>query len=1051
MSAEDKKDWKKPDEIDEDKPLDKTDDEHPDKTDDELPDDFWDDDWIPVDIDGTEGDEEDEEDEEEARLRLEAKLREAEEAERRRVDQCTAQEVLDQLERFHLDSRTRRELAGLVEMLRHRRTGRMVKPVHYALLLQCGCDDYAEVFVQALSDALISCGLLDTQPVFLREGEHTRRPSPSRSGLRVVLGCRSLPASDKLANASTQERIGQATQRWTAFWAHEEELLQKSDLMIGVAIVSEAVIRSTWKRHEHLFYRVYGHHIFLDDVPVRDMQDAVFNQLTFFGLEMDEPFQAGLREYIRVVYPKADLKYNNFTKDLVNRILTAYYSAHTLERVLTRRCVPYYRQPKSFDDVISKLDGMVGMGPVREAFQELYYHAQGQGGKTPLRLNMAFVGNPGTGKTTVAKMAADLLYAMGLIQKPKVVLAKPSDLISPWVGQTAIQTRNVCRSAFGGVLFIDEAYTLTYSPEKRGTGGDINTTAQCVDTLLQEMEENANRLVVIFAGYPGPMERFLDSNEGLRSRVTRIIRFPDYTEEELLLIFQRICRREGFSVAEDAHEALRARIAFEKSGDNFGNARSVEVMFQNIRAEWQKDPGGDQVFTQAHIRAAMPEPRHSDIGSMIGLDDVKEQLRQFKRRVTYMKTVSEKGVKVPPMNLHMMFTGNPGTGKTTVAQAIADDLYQIGVLKTNKCVCIEARNLTTSWADAAQRMEREIQRAMGGVLFLDEAYALTEYASGNVGREVVASLITAMERYRGELVVIVAGYPANMRAFLSVNPGLASRIGFTFHFRDYDVRELTDIFLSKMQKCGYLLASGAAERVEALMEYFHVIPGFGNGRFVDNVIDQTITRRSLREEDDPCRYNEITEEDIPDVKAVLDTMPDGDRFWDPAKVTQEERRRTAVHEMGHALTSLLLEPDTKLDTISITEQALSAGRVGLHRSSWNLTENQLRNTISIALGGRGAERVVFGTHSTGCASDYQQAKAIARDMLEHYAMGPKLGAKEIAPLLNQANDVTMKLLTQYKDVLMELADQLLDQRTLTDEELRQYLSEHPQAEGVLST
>lgn len=962
----------------------------------------------------------------------------------------TARELLAELAPFHLGQRTLRELEQLVELLRHRRAGELVRPVRYGLLLQCESDDYALAFLRSLSELLERSGLLDEPPALITEAaynfsEQDEAPAARQpSVLRVVYGCQPAPRVKGMGASSEQDNAAWKLQMWEEFWENEEGILRENPNLVGVAVVSRAAVHSGWKQHEHLFYRVYGHHIFLDDLPADDIRDMVFKQLDSLGLERDGAFAQALGMYIRTVYPKADLKFEEFVSDLVDRILTAYYSVPCLEKQLTVRCVPYYSRPRSYEDVISKLDGLVGMENVKESFQELYYQNQDRkGSSTPLRLSMAFVGNPGTGKTTVARMTADLLYAMGLIRKNKLVAAKPADLISPWVGQTAIQTRDICRSAYDGVLFIDEAYTLAYSPENRGLSGTDRSMAQCVDTLLQEMEENADRLVVIFAGYPGPINRFLDSNEGLRSRVTRIIQFPDYTEAELLEIFQRICAKERFSLEENAFQALKARIAFEKAGENFGNARSVETIFQSIRAEWHKAPNEGRVFTQAHIQATMPEQRRSDISSMIGLDEIKEQLRLFENRVKYLHALKEKGVQSPPMNLHMLFIGNPGTGKTTVAQVIAEDLYRIGILKTNKCVCVEARDLLGNWTAAAKRTEKEIQRAMGGVLFLDEAYALTEYASGSAGREAIATLITAMEKYRGELLVILAGYPRNMRAFLNVNPGLASRIGHTFHFRDYTVQELTDIFLTKMQKSGYLLSDGVAERVNQIMEFFHVIPGFGNGRFVDNVIDHTITCRSMRSENDPFCYNDITAADIPSVKMLLDRMPDGDRFRDPAKVTREEKRRTAVHEVGHALASLLLEPETKLLTISIADQAFSSGRVGTRRSCSNPTEEQMMNTISIALGGRDAERVVFGTHSTGCASDYTMAKAVAGDMLELYAMGAKLGDSDIAPLLNQADQAVMKLLTEHKDTLMALADQLLEQQELTEEQLRQYLAQHP--------
>lgn len=969
---------------------------------------------------------------------------------RQKAAQRSTADMLDELKDYHLGARSRRELAGLVELLRHRAAGDLPTDIHYGLLIQCSDDDWGKQFINDLNEILLDSNLVKaTDAAIIEELQGDDGRNKVKNSIRAVVGCKALSNPVDLLNSSTQKELDKETAAWCVFWEQEKEIMEMNPTLIEMAVVSREVQNSTWKRNEHLFYRIFNHHIFLDDLPAENIQALVFKRLDELGLKTDEEFREGLAEYIRIVYPGADLKFNKFVDDLVNRVLTAYYSVRETEGQLTSRCIPYYNRPKGLDDTIAKLNALVGMAPVKQAFQELYYQARAReqdrklGKKgVPLRLNMAFVGNPGTGKTTVAQLAAQLLHAMGLIQRPKLVSAKPADLISPWVGQTAIQTRNICRSAYGGVLFIDEAYTLTYdSKSKTAMSSTDKTTSQCVNTLLQEMEENAHQLVVIFAGYADAMERFLDSNEGLRSRVTRTIRFPDYTEEELLEIFERLCQQEGFTVEEDAREILRARILLEKSKEDFGNARSVENIFQNIRGEWQKDPGSGRVFTQAHFRGTMPEPKHSDITSMIGLDGIKKQLEQFKSRVRYLKTMERNGVKVPPMNLHMLFTGNPGTGKTTVAEAIANDLYEAGVLKSDRCVCVEARDLIGDRSDALQRTERELRRAVGGVLFLDEAYALTEYDAWNVGKEVVASLIVAMEKHRGELVVILAGYPENMRAFLEVNPGLASRIGFTFHFRDYTVDELTDMFLSKMRKYGYVLAEGAADRVKELMEYFHVIPNFGNGRFVDKAIDLVITRRAQRDEEDPCRYNEITAQDIPDVKAMLAVMPDGNLLWDPSQTSPEDRRRTAVHEIGHALTSLLLEPETRLRSVSISAQALSAGRVVPKYNRMHWTEEQMMTQISVCLAGRGAERVVLGTHSTGCSSDYAMAKDTAEKMLKYYAMGPELGAEDTTPLLKKANDVTMDLLTKHKQELEELADRLLAQKSLSDKELREYLHE----------
>lgn len=960
--------------------------------------------------------------------------------------------AMAQLARFHLNQRTQRELRSLMELLVHCACGDVVKSLRYGLLLQCDNDDYACAFLAELSRILEDAKLLLAKPVFLAEEETEefledwdeldepwtpktpKKERPNR--LRVVGICTSDPP---------EQEKEQYLRHWEKFWETEEKFLKAYPELIGVAIVSEKAVRNRWRKYENLFYRVYAHHIFLNDLPADDIRDMVFAELADLHLEMDEDFRQALEAYIRTVYPKADLKYNSFVSDLVDRLLTAYYSAAELEGKLTTRCIPYYRRPRGFDEALAGLDGRVGMEPLKKAFQELYYQKQSQERtRTPLRLNMVFEGNPGTGKTTAARMAADILYSMGLTRTNKLVSVKSADLISPWVGQTAQQTQNICRKAYGGVLFIDEAYMLAYTPlSSGGRSANDDHKSQCVDTILQEMEENADKLTVIFAGYPKPMQKFLDSNEGLRSRITKIIHFPDFTDEQLLEIFEQLCAADRFTVAEDAWPALKSRIAFEKTGEHFGNARSIENVYHSIRAAWQTAPGEERVFTAAHIQSTMPQPQRSDLGDMIGLEDLKEQLLQFEKRVKYLKLLGEKGAKAPPMNLHMLFEGNPGTGKTTVARIIAEDLYRIGVLKTNKCICVETHDLLGGGLNAAAPLEREIQRAMGGVLFLDEAYALTEYTYGSTGKEIVAALITAMEKYRGELMVIFAGYPRNMRAFLSANPGLRSRIGHNFVFRDYNVQELTDIFLAKMQKYGFILSDGVTDRVREIMEYFHVIPEFGNGRFVDNLIDQTIDRRAMRDDGDLSHYSEICAGDIPSIRALLDSMPDGLRYVDPSGITQEEKWRTAVHETGHALATLLLEPGLKLISISTADQAFSYGRVKYDYPGHTRTETQLMHHISIALAGRAAERLIFGTHCSGCSSDYAEAKRTASNMLEHYAMGNTLGARDIAPLLNAADKTAMRLLKEHEETLRALARELLEKKELTDEDIRSRLTVRP--------
>ncbi|KAK6331219.1 hypothetical protein TWF696_003278 [Orbilia brochopaga] len=498
-----------------------------------------------------------------------------------------------------------------------------------------------------------------------------------------------------------------------------------------------------------------------------------------------------------------------------------------------------------------QLHQLIGLSAVKESVSILlkrmernYQRELAEEQPIDISLNRVFIGSPGTGKTSVAKIYGKILAQLGLLSSGEVIMKTPADFVGRALGESEANTKAILNAARGKVLIVDEAYMLT----PKLSGAEDPYKAAVIDTIVSEVQNvPGDDQCVLLLGYKEDLEKMFNAaNPGLSRRfpIADGFAFEDFTDAELSNILDLKLRLAELKASSEARDVAIQKISQKRQKPNFGNAGEVENLLnvakeRMLKRQLESDDLVAELlptdFDPDHDRGNRANTDLRDLfKDLIGINDIYQRFEDYQTTSIIMRRRGLDPKDHTPMLF--IFKGPPGTGKTTTARKMGQIFYNMGFLASNEVVECSASDLTAEFlGQTAQKTRKKLESALGKVLFIDEAYRLLD---NQYGAEASNELVDAVTKpqYMGKLVVILAGYDEGMNRLLAMNVGLASRFAEVINFPDVDPTTAIEILKVEVEKTDIAIPSlddrdsREYRELEIFMQEIARTPGWGHAR-----------------------------------------------------------------------------------------------------------------------------------------------------------------------------------------------------------------------------